>query len=177
MRDILIKESWFPKANNLTEEEKKEIGYRIFKYGCLEEDVEDSDINIVDMLWERAKQDIDRMSFSKKQKEEYGKIAGKQSQADPVLVWQYCQDHPKCLAEEVGNGLGLKPSLNAKKPWGFLYENAGWKNRKNPNWLKENSKKENSGNSNLDSKMDSNLENSGMENGQNLENPSNEWNF
>lgn len=142
MRDLLIKESWFPGVDRASEEEKMKLFYMIVKYGCLEEEVEElseedqKNWGLVN-AWETAKGNIDRMKFAQEQQVEYGKKVGKKNNADPVLIWEYCQRHPKCKVNEIGEALQLPQTNASKGPYSYIYENEGWKNRKDSNW-KEN---------------------------------------
>lgn len=136
MRDLLIKGDWLVAIKNAPEDIKKELFYRIIKYGSLEEDVivgeEDWSIS---NAWKNIKGDIDRMKAAHENSISVGKNTGRKSAADPILVWKYCQDHPSANVDEVGNNLNL-PRKNGKKgDFGYLYENQGWKNRKDKLWL------------------------------------------
>lgn len=138
MRDLIIKASWFPGLDRAPEEIKKEVFYRVVKYGMLEEEIienEEENNWIVTNNWHRAKDDIDRMRNAEEKKKNFGKTVGRKSKADPIAVWRYCQEHPKCKVDEIGEALDLPLSNAAKGPYSYLYENEGWKNRKDANWL------------------------------------------
>jgi hypothetical protein len=137
MRDLIIKKDWLPGIERAPEEVKQQLFYRIVKYGCLEQEVEDlpsdADWGLVN-AWERAKADIDRMKTAQEQSIEYGKNNGKKNHADPILIWEYCQKHPNCKVGDIGEALHLPQTNASKGPYSYIYENEGWKNRKNSNW-------------------------------------------
>lgn len=177
MRDLLIKGEWFNKIIKAPEEIQRELFYRIIRYGCLEQEIvenEDDDWGLSN-AWENIKGDLDRMKVAHDANVENGKINGAKMKADPQAIYDYCQANPKAKADEVGKALGLTPKPTAAKgPYGYLYENPGWKNRKISGWKFE----EESGNissenfSNSDSKKNSDLENSSeneFQNGKDLE--------
>ena len=176
MRDLLIKKDWLPGIEKAPEEIKQQLFYMIIKYGCLEQEIEElpssADWGLVN-AWERAKADIDRMKFAKEQSIEYGKNNGKKNNADPVLVWEYCQQHPSCKVGDIGEALGLPQTAASKGPYSYIYENEGWKNRKNSKW-KENFSK--SGKEKIP-ESEKNLEESELENGKNLEKNSGKFSF
>lgn len=147
MRDLVIKKDWFPGLSQAPEELQKELFYRIIKYGCLEDEIEENENDnwILINTWNRVKDDIDRMKAAKDRQSECGKLFGKKNNADPELVWRYCQEHPGCKVDEIGAALDLPSSTAKKGPYSYLYENEGWKNRKNEGWLEKIPEKENLG--------------------------------
>lgn len=185
MRDLLIKASWFEGLDEAPVEVINVIAGRILRIGCFEQDIPAEELAKDDYsmknIWSNLSGNIERMAEAKKQQQEYGKTHGKKITGDPQAIYDYWQKH-KGTAAQVGEALGLPPSAGAKEPYGYLYENPGWKNRKKPNWsfsneesqipiknskigipeLEKNSKigvGNLEKNSNSESKMESNLEN------------------
>jgi hypothetical protein len=177
MRDLLIKASWFEGLDEAPVEVINVIAGRILRIGCFEQSISAEELAKDDYsmknIWSNLSGNIERMAEAKKQQQKYGKTHGKKMKGDPQAIYDYWQKH-KGTAAQVGEALGLPPSAGAKEPYGYLYENPGWKNRKKPNWsfsneefqipisnLEKNSKIETpelEKNSNLESKMESDLE-------------------
>ena len=175
MRDVLIKAEWFKFLDKAPEEVKRELGYRIIKYGVFGEELpaeeQNGDFWVLANVWANIQGNLDRMDVAKQKSEEYGKTHGKQVMGDPVLVWKYWQENPKSTVDDIGKALDLEPKLGAKKgPYSYLYENAGWKNRKDKDWLKNYSKINDDDFPENFPDRNSNLENSGKNLEGNLEN-------
>lgn len=160
MRDLLIKEKWFTKLKNAPEEVLKEVCYRLVKYGCFEENIDESgDSYEISYPWDEIKGNIDRMWAAKEGNIENGRKNGKKMIADPQMIYDYCQANPKAKANDVGEALGLPKTPAAKSPYAYIYDNPGWKNRKVSNWKfsEENSEQ------NLNSEKNSDEQNSNSE--------------
>lgn len=135
MRDLLIKADWFEQLQNAPEKIQQELFYRIIKYGCLEENVADkADDWSIGNAWLTLKGNIDRMKDAQNKNIENGKKNGRKILGDPQEIYDYCQKNPKAKVDEVGAALGLPKTNASKGPYAYIYDNPGWKNRKNSDW-------------------------------------------
>lgn len=145
MRDVLIKADWLPAIKNAPEEVKKELFYRIIKYGCLEEENIDvsKDEWFLANSWETIKGNLDRMKDARTKSQEYGKKVGRKMICDPMMIYMYCQAHPNAKVNEVGEALNLPQRATNKGMYSYIYDNPGWKNRKAIDWHYEAENSEN----------------------------------
>ena len=123
MRDkMMVMTKWLENLH-CTEEQKKEICYRIIKYGCLEEYVPSED-PVVSVVMDFILPQIDSMQESYEAKIENGHINGRQVGIDPKEVWTMAQSMTGSAIAEL---LGV--------PKTTLYSNIGWKKRKDKDFL------------------------------------------
>lgn len=156
MRDLLIKADWFEQLQNAPENVQQELFYRIIKYGCLEKDVAAvTDDWSVGNAWLTLKGHIDRMKDAQDRNIENGRKNGRKILGDPQEIYNYCQGHPKAKVDEVGIALGLPKTNAAKGPYAYIYDNPGWKNRKNSDWEISSEKSSEKPNKNSDSEENS----------------------
>ena len=123
MRDKMVVMTKWLENLNCTEDQKKEICYRIFMYGCMEEYVP-SDDPAVSVAMDFILPQIDSMQESYENRIAGGRLNGRPTGLDAEEIWR--------LAQEM-SGIAIAEKLGVPKT--TLYSNIGWKERKNKNFL------------------------------------------
>ena len=120
---MVVMTKWLENLN-CTEEQKKEICYRIVKYGCMEEYVQ-SDDPAVNMAMDFILPQIDTMQENYESKIAAGQHSGRQTILDAKEIWE--------LARSGMSGTAIAEQLGVPKT--TLYSNIGWKQRRNKEFL------------------------------------------
>ena len=124
MRDKMVVMTKWLENLTCTEEQKKEICYRIYMYGCLEEYIPSED-PAVSMAMDFILPQIDSMQESYESKIAGGRFSGRQTILDAKEIWT--------MARSGMSGTAIAEELGVPKT--TLYSNIGWKQRRNPDFF------------------------------------------
>ena len=123
MRDsVKIMSNWLESfKDTCTEEQLKEICYRIIQYGIYETWIEKEDDDaVVKVAMNLISPQIDIMQDEYEEKIERGKRGGRPAKLNPRIVWKLAREGKK--AKEISEELGGVPLTT-------IYSSEGWKQR------------------------------------------------
>lgn len=116
---MIFMDHWLEKMEELTEEQKGEVCYRVLRYGLMDENNPPED-PIAAMAYNFIKPQIDQIQKKFKVDQQRGHAGGRPKKVDDERIWDLAHNH-KMSGAAIAKELGV--------PKTTVYSSKGWKNR------------------------------------------------